>query len=204
MTYISDSTIEQKSFELLSKYSKNFNWQLSFPIPIEMIIEKQLEYTLDTFKDDKNILGAIDQVNKIIYTNENAMPHFDRYPGSFEFTLAHEVGHWDLHCDYNNNQLRIMNKPVSMICRAGAQDYREMQANKYAAAILMPENLVRETLKNVDFYNWQALYRLVEDWHVSITALKNRLEKLKLLYYDEESKIFYKDKTVASGQQTLF
>lgn len=204
MNYISDSTIEKRAFDLLLKYSKNFNWQISFPIPIEMIIEKQLEYTLDTFKDDKNILGAIDQVNKIIYTNENTMPHFDRYPGSFEFTLAHEVGHWDLHCDYNNNQLRIMNKPVSMICRAGAKDYREMQANKYAAAILMPENLVRETLKNVDFYNWQALYRLVEDWHVSITALKNRLEKLKLLYYDEESKIFYKDKTVPSGQQTLF
>ena len=155
MNYISDSTIEKRAFDLLSKYSKNFNWQISFPIPIEMIIEKQLEYTLDTFKDDKNILGAIDQVNKIIYTNENAMPHFGRYPGSFEFTLAHEVGHWDLHCDYNNNQLRIMNKPVSMICRAGAKDYREMQANKYAAAILMPENLVRETLKNVDFYNWQ-------------------------------------------------
>lgn len=204
MTYISDSIVEQKSFELLSKYSKNFNWHLSFPIPIEMIIEKQLEYSLDTFFEDDNILGAIDQINKIIYTNENAIPYFKLYPGSFEFTLAHEVGHWDLHCDYNSNQLMIMNKPVSMICRSGDKDFKEIQANKYAAALLMPECLVRETLNGIDYYNWPTLYNIAKDWHVSVTALKNRLEKLKLLYYDEESKAFYENKIVASGQQSLF
>lgn len=204
MTFIPDSTIEQKSFELLSKYSKNFNWHISFPIPIEMIIEKQLEYSLDTFSEDKNILGAIDQTNKIIYTNENAVSYFKLCPGSFEFTLAHEVGHWDLHCDYNSNQLRIMNKPVSLICRADDKDFKEIQANKYAAALLMPEYMVKETLNGVDYYNWPTLYNIAKDWHVSITALKKRLEKLKLLYFDEETQSFYESKIAASGQQTLF
>jgi len=204
LTYIPDSIIEQKSFGLLSKYSRSFNWHLSFPIPIEMIIEKQLEYSLDIFAEEKNILGAIDQINKIIYTNENAIQYFKLYPGSFEFTLAHEVGHWDLHCDYNSNQLLIMNKPVSMICRAGDKDFKEIQANKYAAALLMPEDLVRETLKSVDYLNWPALYNIAEDWNVSVTALKNRLEKLKLLYYNEETKTFYENKFAASGQQSLF
>ncbi len=204
MTYISDSTIEHRSFELLSKYSRDFNWEPAFPIPIEMIVEKQLKYSLDTFAVDKNILGAIDQVNKIIYTNENAMPYFKQYPGLFEFTIAHEVGHWDLHCHFNTNQLCIMDKTVSMICRANDKDFKEIQANKYAANILMPENLVRRTLKNVDFYNWPTLYKIAKDWHVSITALKNRLEKLQLLYYDKDTKTFYKDRNTAIGQQSLF
>lgn len=204
MAFIPNSTIEKRAFDLLLKYSNNFNWQISFPIPIEMIIEKQLQYSLDTFAADKNILGAIDQVHKIIYTNENAISYFNMFPGSYEFTLAHEVGHWDLHCDYNNNQLNIVNKSVSIICRAGDKDYKEVQANKYAAAVLMPENMVRYTLQDIDFYNWPTLYKIAEDWHVSITALKNRLEKLKLLYYDQNTKIFYKDRSAANGQQTIF
>lgn len=204
MEYISDRNIEDKAFELLSKYSNNFNWKFSFPIPIEMIIEKYLNYSLDTFIENKNILGAIDQVNKIIYTNENAIPYFRQYPGSFEFTLAHEVGHWALHCDFNINQLCIMDKPVSVICRAKSNDFKEIQANKYAAAILMPENLVRETLTDIDFYNWPTLYKIAEDWHVSITALKNRLEKLQLCYYNENSKKFCRNRNAENGQQPLF
>lgn len=204
MTYIPDNKIEQKSFELLSKYSGNFNWQLAFPIPIEMIIENQIGYSLDTFFEEDNILGAIDQVNKIIYTNENATKYFNSYPGSFEFTLAHEVGHWDLHCDYDANQLYITDKQVSMICRAGDSNFKEIQANKYAAAILMPSILVKETLANIDYCNWSTLYNLAENWHVSISALKTRLETLNLLYCDTKTKTLYKNKALANGQQRLF
>ena len=68
----------------------------------------------------------------------------------------------------------------------------------------MPENIVKETLLHKDFYNWPTLYKIAESWNVSITALKNRLEKLQLLYFDEETKKFYKNKNVAYGQQSLF
>ena len=204
MKYIPDSVIEDRAYNLLTKYSENYDWKISLPIPIEMIIEKQLGFSLDTFVAEENILGAIDQINKIIYTNENAMSYFNNHPGAFEFTLAHEVGHWDLHCDFDKNQLNILDKNVSLICRAGDRDFKEIQANKYAAALLMPENIVKETLLHKDFYNWPTLYKIAESWNVSITALKNRLEKLQLLYFDEETKKFYKNKNAAYGQQSLF
>ena len=77
MKYIPDSVIEDRAYNLLTKYSENYDWKISLPIPIEMIIEKQLGFSLDTFVAEENILGAIDQINKIIYTNENAMSYFN-------------------------------------------------------------------------------------------------------------------------------
>jgi Zn-dependent peptidase ImmA (M78 family) len=205
MTFIPTKTIEDKAFNLLQKYSSNNNWQISFPIPVELIIETELKYSNSVENlGDERILGAIDQVNKIIYTNENVQNKFDKYKGLYEFTLAHEIGHWDLHCNYLETQLTINEIQVSLICRDGDNDFKEVQANKYAAALLMPELLVKEKLKNLDYLNWSALYKISEAWQVSISALKNRLESLNLLYYDDEKKVFYPSKDKAFGQLGLF
>lgn len=205
MSFIPPKIIEEKALNLLKKYSKNNDWTISFPIPIELIIETELEYSnsVENLGDDK-ILGAIDQCNKIIYTNENAQYKFDKYKGLYEFTLAHEVGHWDLHCNYLENQLQINKISLSLICRDGDKDFKEQQANKYAAALLMPEYLVKEKLKDKDYLSWSVLYKIAEDWQVSISALKNRLETLNLLYYCEKTKTFYRSKENANGQQSLF
>lgn len=201
MSFIPAKRIEDKAMQLLMFYSNNNSWDISFPIPVDLIIESELGYS-DCVEDlgNEKVLGAIDQVNKIIYTNENAQGKFDKYKGLYEYTLAHEVGHWNLHCEYQEVQLTINDVSVSLICRDGDNNFKELQANKYASALLMPEPIVRESLKNKDILNWPALYKIAEDWNVSISALKNRLEALNIFYYCEKTKTFYSSKSNANGQ----
>lgn len=37
MEFIPDERIERKAFELLRTYSNKYNWEISLPIPIELI-----------------------------------------------------------------------------------------------------------------------------------------------------------------------
>ncbi|GAA4893123.1 ImmA/IrrE family metallo-endopeptidase [Actinomycetospora straminea] len=60
------------------------------------------------------------------------------------FTIAHELGHWALH----PGRLVIFDRPMRINRRdsvsAMATDREEIQANAFAAALLMPERLVRQ------------------------------------------------------------
>jgi Zn-dependent peptidase ImmA (M78 family) len=153
------------------------------------------------FDMEPNILGAIDMVNGVIYTNENSCLFKKR--GTYEFTLAHEVGHWDLHGDCKE-QLTMVDKTFSLLCRNGAEDFREFQANRYASSLLMPKFLIDEALKNKHVGNWSALREIADMWGVSVSALKIKLEDLGRLYFDGKSRKFYESKEQAMGQQNLF
>lgn len=203
--FIPDKRIEDKAYSLLKAFSKNQQWEISFPIPVELIIETELEYMNDLINfNDEGILGSISSKDKIIYTNDQKTDYFNKYPGTYEFTLAHEVGHWVLHLCAEDNQQKLENVLEVIVCRSGSKAPEELQADKFAASLLMPENLVKETVKGRDIYSWTALYNLRDQWKVSITALKYRLEKLGLLYFDEDEGKFYRSKNHAQGQLNLF
>lgn len=74
--------------------------------------------------------------------------------------------------------------------------------NRYAAAISMPRDLIREESMKIDRTRWPDLYRLAERFEVTITALRVRLEQLGLLYVDEDGKL-YESRDEAAGQMTL-
>jgi Zn-dependent peptidase ImmA (M78 family) len=158
-------------------------------------------YNIDVFDMEQNILGAIDMLNEVIYTNENA--RLIEKQGVYEFTLAHEVGHLDLHGGCKE-QLVIADKTFSLICRNGDKDFREYQANKYASSLLMPKFLIDQTLENKRIRDWPVLYEIADICRVSISALKIRLENLGKFYFDEKSRKFYESRKQAMGQQNLF
>ena len=78
--------------------------------------------------------------------------------GRYCFTLGHEVGHWQLH-----RPLREMDKvtfplfsrepgakaTAAIVCRDGQRDSAEIQADKFAALLLMPASDVRAAVKLV-------------------------------------------------------
>lgn len=62
--------------------------------------------------------------------------------------------------------------------------------NRFAAAISMPRDLIRAEALKVDRNHWRNLYPLARKFEVTISALKVRLEQLKLLVVTKDGKLF--------------
>ena len=54
----------------------------------------------------------------------------------------------------------------------------------------MPSHVLLEAVREVDLLSWPALYDLREQFQVTITALKVRLERLGILYVTEEGRLY--------------
>jgi Zn-dependent peptidase ImmA (M78 family) len=67
----------------------------------------------------------------------------------------------------------------------------------------MPKTLLLPRAARVDLQNWRGLYQLREDFGVTISAIKVRLEKLGLTYVDNDGR-FHKSRQEAGGQTFLF
>lgn len=104
-----------------------------------------------------------------------------RSPGRRRFTIAHELGHWRLHCRGQRHAR------AAVYCRSEEiggdaetlriASAREREANRFAAALLMPDALVRRE-GTILKLNVLALARRFE---VSPPAMRVRLQALDLL-----------------------
>ena len=151
--YLKNSTIEKESKKLLGDFSNKTGHKLSAPIPVFDIIE-YLGYDVDFRKDgiyeDKNLLGGtlIDQ--KTIEINENLSDH----EGRMNFTAAHEVGHIILHVPFYNEKHGKDVSEHKIISRKDGgfegtkKEPEEWQADKFAAFLLMPSELIKKAFFN--------------------------------------------------------
>ena len=120
--------------------------------------------------------GLLFPVERRIYVNA---VEAQRSPGRRNFTIAHELGHWHLHRTAGTAHTRFCRTDeVGGDARAVHDTARiEREANRFAAALLMPEALVRahaeELRLNVNL--------LAERFGVSGLAMQVRLESLGLL-----------------------
>ncbi len=109
----------------------------------------------------------------------NANHHINRQ----RFTIAHECGHYLLHRD----DTRVFIDAVPVFFRAdapvGASSSQEIDANNFAAALLMPKLKLQELLREqpVDAFDDVALRRLANLFGVSTQALTIRLTRLNLI-----------------------
>jgi hypothetical protein len=163
--YLSDEKIERDSEALLAEFSSERNVVIAPPIPIEDIVEKHLKLGIefdDTHRlfgvprsgrglgQGPDILGAIFLNERRIVIDESLDP--DENPsmeGRFRFTLGHEGGgHWRLHrrlLAKDPAQIALFGGPAvpSVVCRSSQSRERvELQADLYAAYLLMPRKLV--------------------------------------------------------------
>lgn len=208
--YISDSEIESKAYALLNGFESKYGKIITLPVPIDKIIESYLELWLDwdiiEDTDEEKILGFLNPQTKKIRLNERHRDHFDGYRGSEAYTKAHEVGHWDLHIDKKVEavQLSLLEpSPVQpYLCRQRNSDRREIQAEKYAAYLLMPHHLIINAINDVDLTKWPSLYSLKDEFGVTISALTKRLIGLGLIYITDNKVIFH-SKEEADGMASL-
>ena len=93
------------------------------------------------------------------------------------FTLAHEIGHYILHRDLIGDGLTDDGLYRSTL-RNGQklEDFREQEANRYAASLLMPAGAVRKAFRegNCSFAGMAELF------DVSSDAARIRMKELRL------------------------
>ena len=147
--YLKNSTIEKESKKLLGDFNNKTGHKLSAPIPVFDIIE-YLGYDVDFRKDgiyeDKNLLGGTIIDQKTIEINENLSDH----EGRMNFTAAHEVGHIILHVPFYNAKHGKDVSEHKIISRKDGgfegtkKEPEEWQADKFAAFLLMPSELIKK------------------------------------------------------------
>lgn len=99
------------------------------------------------------------------------------------FSIAHELGHYVLH-RYASNVFVDSTLTFYRDEKSADGVYRqEIEANSFAAELLMPEDFIRRHLgsQRVDLHDEQAVERLARDFGVSMQALTIRLVNLRLV-----------------------
>jgi hypothetical protein len=68
--------------------------------------------------------------------------------------------------------------------------------------LLMPRPLLLPRVKGMNLQSWPPLYRLRDEFDVTISAMRVRLEKLSLTYVDSQGR-FHKSRQAAEGQDSF-
>ncbi|MGC1137781.1 ImmA/IrrE family metallo-endopeptidase [Bacillus sp. B38] len=114
---------------------------------------------------NSDISGAL-QINP---DNTKIYVKHDDSPVRKRFTIAHELGHYFLHSD---NQKDFIDQE-SLFFRNGEKNKIEIEANDFAANLLMPKDRVLSQWKSLE-----DVYLLSVYFGVSMTAMKYRLKNL--------------------------
>ena len=209
--FLSDAQLEGMAGRLLDRYEVMYGDVLGPQVPVERILEDVLDLSIlwDEVAESphQSILAALDSGSKTVIFNESRRALIMDTPGLYYTVLAHEAGHWELHVDHalmNQEPLPGLDGEFSCLYRSSGprQDPKEVQAHRFMGYLLMPTQLLLSEVRDVDLLNWPVLYKLRDRFHVSLTALKVRLEGLGLLYVAEGGKL-YSSRQEYEGQLRL-
>ncbi len=189
--FFSDADLEELAESLLDQYEQEIEPIFEPPVPVEKIADFLLELNIEWLgipdTEDEPILAYLLPSTQTIRLNERRMDYFDRFPGVYEYTIAHEIGHYHLHLAEGEDA-----SDQNYICRykQSAKDRREWQAERFASYLLMPESLLLPTIEDINLFHWPTLYQLRDQFRVSITALRIRLEAMGRLYVAPNGQLY--------------
>ncbi len=190
--FIPDIRLEKRALRLLGEYERERGATVTLPIPVEKIVERTLGLGLVWLpiaeQPGEIILARIDPQylgQPTIQMNEYRRDHFEAYFGTEAFSLAHEAAHWVLHYDRGQSEqlaipgLTSATAGAPILCRRLSDgDRREFQAERFAAFLLMPEQLLREAIRGLDLTSWSVIAALARNCGVSKRALTRRLVEI--------------------------
>ena len=148
------------------------------PIPVEKIA-KLLGAKIRRSPLDEELSGMVYIKGKTPIIGVNSRHH----PNRQRFTIAHEIAHLELHRDCIMNQVHIDRKfPVLMrdANSTTGTERMEIEANRFAAELLMPTFLLAEMLKKkrFDIDDEKPLLKLAKKFRVSKQALEFRIRNM--------------------------
>ena len=146
----------------------------SLPIKLEKILNRyNIGLGYSVFEDTLSGLLYKKNDKHIILVNSNHPPVRQR------FTIAHELGHYFL--DHHSN-LFIDKGNLYRNDKSSEGNLRwEKDANKFAAELLMPEELMIDLVEEKKLEDDEDLVELAKELEVSTQALTYRLNNLGLI-----------------------
>lgn len=203
--YISKEEIERRAADVLMRVQAKRKRPLKWPVDAGHLAEALgLDMDCgDIAPDEQGAIAAmILPTERKIVMNENSLA----LPKGFEeSSIAHEIGHWELHIDQNavSTFVELQNNGVAtdiepFLCRsASTQQGIEWQAQHFASCLLMPQFKLEEVRRGRDLTNWRHLYAIREELGVTISNLTARLKDLGWIYIPKGSKQIYLGKAVS-------
>ncbi len=97
------------------------------------------------------------------------------------FSIAHEIGHFELHANASENLFIDRDYVSFRDDRASRGEIRhEIQANMFAASLLMPAPLLRSSIEegHVDLGDDEQVNALAGEFQVSLAAMAYRIMRL--------------------------
>lgn len=160
---------QNKASELFRKYPK-------VPFPIERVAAN-LGVTIIHHELEPNVSGflIVKHRKPIIVVNKTHSEVRQR------FTIAHELGHYQLHFD-NTDELFHRDENSSQ-----GNNRLEVQANNFAAALLIPEDALKKELGSqiIDTFDdtvSEKIIKLANKFGVSQQAMSIRLQELGYMF----------------------
>ena len=170
MSFIPDTRLEARAADLWRKH------RLEPGFDMEALLDGLgLNLLWDELPDD--VLGALKPDESLVILNEKRAADFQANPGWERFTAGHEVGHWILHGEEARSGILPMLEGGRTWCRDHSREPAEIQAERFAAYLLMPTDRLQPLLPTIPWYGWPPIYRLAELFRVTATAMIVRLER---------------------------
>ena len=151
---------------------------LAPPVPVKRIAEA-LGAQLRFSPLDEELSGMIYVKKGTPIIGVNVLHHLNRQ----RFTIAHECGHLVFHKEQITKEVHV-DKAFPMLMRdsisAAGVDRMEIEANRFAAELLMPESVLTEALGNhpFDVDDESVVRALARSFKVSPSAMRFRLGNL--------------------------
>jgi Zn-dependent peptidase ImmA (M78 family) len=166
---------KMKAKKLLQQYGFNVEnidvKKNNLSIDVEAVADSlRINVIRHAFSDE--VSGVFFRKNVQLYLGVNEHHHDHRQ----RFTIAHEIGHYVLHSSeilhYDKTDLERVYFRTDNI-----SDLNEIEANHFAAELLMPEDLIYKCIN----YGIRSIKELADKLNVSEDAMRYRLTNLGLL-----------------------
>jgi Zn-dependent peptidase ImmA (M78 family) len=166
----------------------------SFPVPLADIVDSHYGLLVCEETDLARQIGRSEgpHISGLLFPGRKEIwvdaGEAHRWPGRKRFTIAHEIGHWVLHCDMSGTGTEPVHCREEILDEEGASQEgdapneptprhrpryppEERDANQFGAALLMPRELVEEEHAHLDGDE----RRLAEAFGVSVRAMEWRI-----------------------------
>jgi Zn-dependent peptidase ImmA (M78 family) len=180
---------EEEAAAFLDEYVDKTAKGIGPPVPIEQALEvvSGFDVLYDDSELNENESGRTNFSNRVITIRPEEVEVRQR------FSLAHEAGHTRLH----RSAVDLLTAPIPGLCgdfsqphlsRRGSSEWYEVEANKFAAAVLMPLRLLRPAFREAHqrYQNSTEARNLItadlaHQFGVSHEAMGYRLKNTRLL-----------------------
>lgn len=206
--------IERRANDLLGRMQATPNFSPKWPFDANRVADfLDLGVVWDRIPpDDEGLIAArILPLQRQIEINEKILEGPEGLEAS---TIAHEIGHWELHINQHEADgfveqpelgIGIERNIKPFLCRSvSSLEGLEWQAQYFASCLLMPRYFLSEKRKGRDLTNWRHLYAMRDELGVTISNLTNRLQDLGWIYIPKGSRQIYPGKAAPNGQKSLF